>query len=161
MSVYPVGVRYDRPHIRHRRRLRGNQNVQSAEGLHMTTETLRIKNISERHHWKETGGYNPSEDGADPQWGRTAIRCGKCGETRRIFVSIHSPLIRYGCVRKGNPEVWRKGDLLELNGVFLEQFVRFLPNGDVLSHNDGGRDTVANRDKYTSIIEGPSHDESL
>jgi hypothetical protein len=111
-----------------------------------------IKNDRKRHCWKITGGYDAAQDGPDPWWGRIAVRCQRCGETRRIFSAVDDIGLRYGCIRKGNPDAWQKDDLLVLDGCIREHFVSVLPNGLVLSWNLGGHYTEADRSRYAGEI---------
>lgn len=106
--------------------------------LKRSREPSGIKNIRARHDWKITGGYDPEQDGPDPQWGRMAIRCRRCGEERRVFqaLSMDAPGVALGCVRNGKPS-WQRGDLLVRDGQYLDQFVRRLRGGRVLTW-DGG-----------------------
>ncbi len=52
-----------------------------------------------RHDFAVTGGYDPARDGDQPQWGRVAVECQACGETRRIWqgLSLADPGLTYGC----------------------------------------------------------------
>ena len=62
-----------------------------------------------RHDWQVTGGYDPARDGPDPQWGRLAVRCGGCGDTRRIWrgLSLTDPGLTYGCPAElAEPAMW-------------------------------------------------------
>ena len=52
-----------------------------------------------RPDWRVTGGYDPGRDGPDPRWGRVAVECSACGETRRIWRGLppDDPGLAYGC----------------------------------------------------------------
>lgn len=109
----------------------------------------QIKNTRKQHQWRAVSGYDPEQDGPDPQWGRIGIACGKCGETRRISCGINNPFIAYGCVRKGDPRQWRKGDLLIRENAYLDQFVGWLPDGRALTYNTGGHYHESNPGELT------------
>jgi hypothetical protein len=44
-----------------------------------------VGGLGARHSWRVTGGYDAALDGPEPRWGRLAVECGQCGETRRIW----------------------------------------------------------------------------
>jgi hypothetical protein len=103
----------------------------------MGTDQPGMKNISIRHDFEVTGGYDPERDGGDPQWGRVAVTCRRCGEQRRVGVSPGELERLTGCRRKGSSGRWQQGDLLVRGGA-LDEFVQYLPDGRALTYNAGG-----------------------
>jgi hypothetical protein len=97
----------------------------------------QIKNRNQHHDFQAIGGYDPELDGDDSRWGRALVKCNRCGEERRIGVSIGEVNIGGGCVRKGSVEPWQPGDLLSRHGA-LDQYVKMLDIGLVLTWNAGG-----------------------
>ena len=96
-----------------------------------------MKNLRAKHDWQVTGGYDAEQDGPDPRWGRVAIECRTCGETRRVFCSLADPRVAYGCRRYGGDK-WQQGDFLVRDGWALDQFESWLPDGRVRTCNAGG-----------------------
>ena len=90
-----------------------------------------MKNVYADHRWWRTGGgYDPEQDGPDPQWGRIEVECRVCGERRRIWrlLPLADGALVQGCRRTG-PDTWREGDLLVRDGATLDTFVCWLPGG--------------------------------
>jgi hypothetical protein len=104
-----------------------------------------MKNRNERHDFEVVGGYDAGLDGDDSRWGRVAVRCGRCDEERRVGIGPAELAVQSGCQRKGRDEPWQPGDLLVTSGGYLDEFVRELPDGRVLTYNAGGHYTESER----------------
>ena len=105
------------------------------------TNTARIKNDRQPHHWSTTGGYDPAQDGDDPRYGRVAIECERCGETRRIGCSLDDPRRTYGCARDGFTGRFERGDLVSVHGR-LDSFANYIGTDRCATYNAGGGNYV-------------------
>lgn len=110
----------------------------------MTTQLSVMKNRLADHDWHKTGGYDPEQDGPEPQWGRIAVECSICGEQRRIYhlLPLDDPGLTSGCRRPGS-DAWQPGDLLVRAGGFLDTFEGWEPDGRVRTSNGTGPDHIS------------------
>ena len=92
-----------------------------------------MKNIKVRHHFRAYG--SETVDG----YQLALVRCGKCHEERKIGAPIDQVNALGGCVRRGRDEPLQVGDLLVLDGTYLQQYQATLADGQVLTWNAGGQ----------------------
>jgi hypothetical protein len=103
--------------------------------------TYEFKSRNRRHTWKVTGGYDPDQDGDEPRWGRVAIECTTCGETRRVGRDAYAENaigLRYGCLRTSTSPQFERGDLVALPDGRLDEFVAYLSDDMAVTYNAGG-----------------------
>jgi hypothetical protein len=97
-----------------------------------------MKNVLAEHDWETVGDYDPALDGDEPQWGRIAVQCRRCGEQRRIWRGLarDDPGLLSGCRRQGG-DAWESGDRLIADGRIIEYFDSWLPDGRVRTRSAG------------------------
>jgi hypothetical protein len=97
---------------------------------------VRIKNNNERHSWNYTGFIEPGA------WGRTQIRCDRCGEERLVWgTGLDAPGIRWGCYRRGATDRFKRGDLVVVTNTSysrLDYFEQYMGDGTAITRNAGG-----------------------
>ena len=85
-----------------------------------------MTNRDGRHDWRVTGGYDPGRDGGDPRWGRLAVECMACLETRRIWrgLSLDDAALTYGC-----PAAWVAGGMITAARITVPEPARHEHDG--------------------------------
>lgn len=66
------------------------------------------------------------------------VECSRCGERRKIGCTTAEANVTGGCKRRGSSCILRAGDLVVRDRQYLDQFIKHLPGGMVLTYNAGG-----------------------